>query len=140
MYLSRLLLAIFFFGLIGTATELLLLGHFDGVLQFIPLVLITIGLVAVVWYGSRPSHTSLKAFRGTLVLFAISGLLGLYLHYRGNVEFEKERDATVGGFRLFWEAMTGATPALAPGAMILLAAIGYAAVVASAVSTRNPSP
>lgn len=131
MYLSRLLLAIFFFGLLGTAAELLLLGHFEDVQQFIPLALIAIGVIAVVWFGKRPSPTSLKVFRTTLVLFAASGMLGVFLHYRGNVEFEMEREESLGGLRLFWEAMTGATPALAPGSLVLLAAIGYAAQRAS---------
>jgi hypothetical protein len=131
MYLARLLLAIFFFGVLGTAAELLLLGHFEDIQQFIPLVLIAIGVVAVVWFATRPSPASLTVFRTTLVLFAVSGLLGVYFHYSGNVEFEREREESLSGLRLFWEAMTGATPALAPGSMILLAAIGYAALRAS---------
>jgi hypothetical protein len=131
MYLARLLLAIFLFGVLGTAAELLLLGHFEDIQQFIPLVLIAIGVVAVVWFAKWPSPASLTVFRTTLVLFAVSGLLGIYFHYSGNVEFEREREESLGGLRLFWEAMTGATPALAPGSMVLLAAIGYAALRAS---------
>jgi hypothetical protein len=131
MYLGRLLLAIFFFGILGTAAELLLLGHFEDIQQFIPLVLIAIAVVAVVWFAKRPSPASLTLFRTTLVLFAVSGLLGVYFHYSGNVEFEMEREESLSGLRLFWEAMTGATPALAPGSMVLLAAIGYAALRAS---------
>jgi hypothetical protein len=131
MYLARLLLAIFLFGVLGTAAELLLLGHFEDIQQFIPLVLIAIGVVAVVWFAKWPSPASLTVFRTTLVLFAVSGLLGIYFHYSGNVEFEREREEALGGLRLFWEAMTGATPALAPGSMVLLAAIGYAALRAS---------
>src|SRR5687767_7852151 len=131
MYLARLLLAIFLFGVLGTAAELLLLGHFEDIQQFIPLVLIAIGVVAVVWFAKRPSPASLTVFRTTLVLFAVSGLLGVYFHYSGNVEFEREREESLSGLRLFWQAMTGATPALAPGPMVLLAAIGYAALRAS---------
>jgi hypothetical protein len=67
-------------------------------------------------------------------LYAASGLLGLFFHYRGNAEFELERDASLGGLALFWESITGATPALAPGSMVLLAAVGYAAIKAGARS------
>jgi hypothetical protein len=144
MYLSRLLLAIFAFGSAGTGAELLLLGHFEDVQQFIPLVLIAAGIGAAVWYGNRFSHRSLRAFQATLVLYAISALLGLYFHYSGNVEFEVERDPAIGGLRLFWEAITGATPALAPGSMLLLAAIGWAVTKAgsrsSVLTAPGPSP
>jgi hypothetical protein len=127
MYLSRLLLAIFVFGCAGTGVELLLLGHVEDVQQFIPLVLMAAGIAIAGWYGLQPTAASLTAFRGTLVLFVVAGVLGLYFHYHGNTEFELERDPSIAGLTLFWEAMTGATPALAPGSMVLLAAIGWAA-------------
>ena len=130
MYLFRLLLAIWTLGLVGTIGELLLLEHFDGALQTIPLVVLALGVAASGWFVRRRSAASLQAFRATLVVFAISGALGLFLHYRGNVEFEKERDPALRGIRLFWEAITGATPALAPGTMVFLAAIGFAAIIA----------
>jgi 1,4-dihydroxy-2-naphthoate octaprenyltransferase len=126
MYLHRLLLAIFVVGTAGTAVELLLLGHFEDAPQFVPLILLAAGIVIALWYGKGPTPLSIKALRTVLVLFVGGGLLGLLLHYRGNVEFEVERDPSIGGLSLFWEAITGATPALAPASMILLAAIGYA--------------
>lgn len=139
MYLQRVLLAIFFFGVMGTSAELLLLGHFEDALQFIPIVLLATGVVVPAWYVARPGRSSLRAFQATLALFVVSGLAGVYLHYRGNVEFEKERDPTLGGLQLFWEAMTGATPALAPASMLLLAAIGYAAILSGSTVSRIES-
>jgi hypothetical protein len=131
MYLHRLLLAIFAFGSLGTVAELLLLGHYEDVPQFIPLVLLGLGVSSAGWYGRHPTPASGKAFQTTLVLYALGSVLGLVLHYRGNVEFEIERDPAIGGLTLFWEAITGATPALAPGSMLLLAAVGYAALKAT---------
>ena len=138
MYLFRLLLAIWGFGLVGTIGELLLLEHFDGALQLVPLVVLAVGLATSIWYLTRPGLASLKAFEMTLVLFAASGLIGLFLHFRGNVQFERERDPTLHGFQLFAHAIMGATPALAPGTMIFLASIGVAMLLAKPVMPARP--
>jgi hypothetical protein len=52
--------------------------------------------------------------------------VGTFLHYRGNVEFELELTPGIRGLALFREAITGATPALAPGAMIVVGLVGLA--------------
>lgn len=130
MYVSRLLLAIFLFGLAGTTAELVLLEHYEDAKQLIPFGVIAIAVVCAAWYAARPTRASLRAFQGVLALLALSGLLGLALHYSGNVEFEKERDAALTGLPLIWASLTGATPALAPGALLLLGLIGYASTVA----------
>lgn len=135
MYLQRLLLAIWLLGLLGLLAELVLLEHYEDVRQFIPLVVIALGLGTGAWYGARPSAPSARAFGATLVVFALAGVTGLALHFLGNMEFERERDATVGGFRLVWSSLTGATPALSPGTMILFSVIGYALLV-----SRRPAP
>ena len=110
--------------LVGTGAELLLLEHYEDAWQFVPLVLIALGLLAMGWRAVRPGRASLRAFRVVMVLMVASGALGLFLHYRGNTEFELERDPGLAGFALFREAMTGATPALAPGAMMLFGLLG----------------
>jgi hypothetical protein len=61
-----------------------------------------------------------------MVLSLVSGVLGAWLHYRGNVEFELEMEPALRGLTLFWRAMRGATPALAPGTMIQLGLVGLA--------------
>ena len=136
MYLYRLLLAIFGFGLLGTAMELLLLEHYEDRTQLIPLVIIALGLTSAIWLWTSASDAAVQAFRATIALFVLSGIVGLILHYRGNVEFERERAPELNGLALFWEAIRGATPALAPGSMILLAAIGYAALRVRSIPTR----
>lgn len=129
MYLQRLLLAIWLLGLLGLAAELVLLEHYEDMRQFIPLVVIALGLGTGAWYGARPSASSARAFAGTLVVFLLAGVTGLALHFLGNMEFERERDATIGGLRLVWSSLTGATPALSPGTMVLFSVIGYALLV-----------
>lgn len=129
MYLARLLLAIWLIGLLGVAAELVLLEHYEDVLQFMPFAAIAAGLATGLWLAIRPGPMAIRAFTVVLAVFLISGLVGLVLHYRGNAEFERERDPSIRGFALVWESLTGATPALAPGTMILLGFIGYAVLV-----------
>lgn len=122
--------------LVGTAAELLLLEHYEDAWQFVPLVLIALGLLAMGWRAVRPGAASLRAFRTVMVLMVASGALGLFLHYRGNTEFELERDPALSGLALFREAMTGATPALAPGAMMLFGLLGLASALEIRRQTR----
>ena len=58
------------------------------------------------------------------ILFVLSGVVGLWLHYHGNVEFELEMYPGLAGFELFRESVTGATPTLAPGTMLELGLLG----------------
>ncbi len=122
----RILLAILLLGIPGTFAELLLLGHFDGWRQQIPLVLLTLGFVAVVWQRARPGRLPIRVLQLLMFLFIISGGAGVLLHYRGNVEFELEMYPETAGFELFRKAIMGATPALAPGAMFVLGLAGFA--------------
>jgi hypothetical protein len=125
--IRRALLAILILGLIGTATELLLLQHHDGPAQFIPLVLIALALIAIVWHEMAHALVSLRLFQAIMGLFVAAGGLGMYLHYRANVEFQREVDPSIAGRALIVKAMTAkAPPALAPGSMSQLGLIGLA--------------
>jgi hypothetical protein len=44
------LLGILVFGLVGTAVELLLLGHDESLTQLVPLVLIATGIAVITWH------------------------------------------------------------------------------------------
>ena len=121
-----LLLAIFLFGLLGTGAELLLLGHVAGFSQLVPVVLMVMSLLVLVWHAFDRQVPSVRAFRITMMLFLIGGVAGTVLHYQANMEFELEMYPTMNGMELFSKVMTGATPTLAPGAMIQLGLIGLA--------------
>lgn len=126
MTLRRFLAAIFLVGSIGLAAELVFIGHVDDAWQLIPLALIAAGLVVLAWDAARPNRWSLTLVRVASVLMIGGGLLGLALHYDSNVEFELEMYPDRRGFELVREALTGAIPALAPGALIQLGLIGLA--------------
>ena len=118
------LLFILLLGITGTASELLLLEHYEDRWQLVPLALFALALLVFAWHGLSRGAASIRALRVVMTLFLISGGLGVYLHYRGNVEFELEMYPDRSGLTLFREAMSGATPALAPGTMVLLGLIG----------------
>jgi hypothetical protein len=110
--------------MVGVLAELLLLEHFDDVWQVTPLFLLVLGLVVLVWHARARSVLSTRILRAVMTLSVVSGLLGVFLHYRGNVEFELEENPSVTRWALFREAMMGATPALAPGVMVQIGLLG----------------
>jgi hypothetical protein len=111
-------------GMIGIATELLLIGHFETVSQQIPLIVLMLGAATVVWHAMGPQPVTLRALQAVMLLFVVSGVVGVALHIQGNAEFELEITPSMGGMELFRKTMTGATPVLAPGSMTLLGVIG----------------
>ncbi len=111
------LLALVLLGIVGLALELLLLEHFESIWQWIPLAVLGAGFASGIAVAVRPTHGTIRILQGVMVLFIGTALVGLYLHYDGNVEFEREMDASARGLDLFWRSLRGATPALAPGAM-----------------------
>jgi hypothetical protein len=123
----RILLLVLVIGILGTATELLLLKHDEGPIQLIPLVLLGGALAACVWQMVKPGRASLSALQILMLLFILASVLGLYAHFAANVEFQREVDPSIAGMALFWKAITAKTPpALAPGAMAQLGLIGLA--------------
>ena len=123
-------LAAFLLGVAGTAAELLLVNHTETFWQALPLLLMGLSLVPLVFVRSRASSTAtlcLRIFQVIMILFMLSGLIGLYLHYDGKVEFKLEVDPSLKGWALFRDAMKGAMPpALAPAAMIQFGLLGLA--------------
>jgi hypothetical protein len=59
--LRGLLLAVLVIGLLGTVTELVLLEHYEQVLQLVPVVLIAAALVAIAWQLISRNVGSLRA-------------------------------------------------------------------------------
>jgi len=124
--LRKLLFITLLVSLIGTTVELLLLEHFEDVWQWIPIALLAGALLTLGWHALDRGPTSLNVLRALMVLSLASGFIGVLLHYRGNVEFELEMYPDLAGWKLFRDSMMGATPALAPGAMLQVGLIGLA--------------
>jgi hypothetical protein len=122
----KLLLAALVAGIVGTEVELFLLEHTDGPWQLTPIILLGFSIGVLIWHVLTRSAASVRVLQGTMLLFLVAGVTGVIMHYRGNVEFELERSPGLSGLALFKETMMGATPALAPGAMIQQALVGLA--------------
>jgi hypothetical protein len=131
--LRQLLLSLLVFSIAGTVVELFLLGHTESVWQWMPIVLLGIGMIATIAVLVKPGWASITSLRAIMLFFVASGLVGLYLHYRGNVEFELEMRPGLHGLDLFRRAISGATPSLAPGTMTQFGLLGLA------LTYRHPS-
>ncbi|MGH9852485.1 MAG: hypothetical protein ACREBD_21830 [Blastocatellia bacterium] len=122
------LLAIFLLGALGAGAELLLLGHTEDYWQWIPLLLISLSLVAILIHTALRRAATVRIFQLTMILFVISGFVGVWLHYQAKMEFKLESNPDLAGLELFWEAVKGAAvpPVLAPGMMIQMGLLGLA--------------
>jgi hypothetical protein len=123
--LRRLLLALLAFGLAGTGTELLLLGHYEGAWQFVPLGLVAVALVAIATHAMSGGAWSVRALRFVMALLIVAAAAGVVLHYRGNLEFQLDMDPTATRWELFKKVVRAkAPPALAPGALAQMGLLG----------------
>jgi hypothetical protein len=115
---------------VGIVAELWLTDHLQAPMQFVPFVLCGLGAIAafVVWF--RPSRATIWALRIVMMISAFGGLLGIYEHVTGNLEFAREVNATKANVAPIATAFTGANPPLAPGALGVTSLVAIAATYA----------
>jgi hypothetical protein len=119
------ILAIVAFGTVGMCGELLLIGHFEDVLQCIPLATAGAALALLVGAAVRPREFILRALQFVMLTYIGAGLTGVTLHFTANAEFQREIDPALSGLALFWKVTEAtAPPALAPGIMVQLGLLG----------------
>jgi hypothetical protein len=122
--IRRLLLGALAVGVLGTIAELILLRHIDKPAQWIPLVFLGACVPILGWHAVAPSAMSVRVLRLLMAAFMVLGLVGVGLHYQGNVEFERELHPEERGWTFVRKTVAGATPVLAPGSMVLLGIVG----------------
>jgi hypothetical protein len=123
--MRRLLLLVVAFGMAGTALDLVLLEHYEGVWQVPPLALIAWALLVILWLSTVGGPLPVTVMRITMVCFVFAGVAGISLHYAGNSEFQREIDPTLQGWALALKVIKAkAPPALAPAVMIQLGLLG----------------
>lgn len=123
--IRRLLLALVVLGLVGLATELVLLAHYEDSAQLVPLFFIALTLIVIVGHVVVGGASSLLLLRVMMAFLVAAGVLGIVLHYRGSMEFQLEMDPTMSGWPLFAKVLQAkAPPTLAPGVMAQLGLLG----------------
>lgn len=115
---------ILLFGMIGMCVELVLLRHVDGAWQIAPLALLAVGTLMLGWYVFDKRVLVTRMLQAVMISFVLSGVVGTWLHFAGNVGYERESNPGISGRALYQAAVQGSTPTLAPGAMIQLGLAG----------------
>lgn len=112
---------------LGACAELALGGHTQSPVQFVPFGLSALGSICAVVLWLAPSKNTLRALRGAMVVVALGGVFGIWEHLEHNYAFEAEIRPAASTIELVTEAIFGASPALAPGMFLVMAAMGLAA-------------
>ena len=124
--IRRFILALFALGLVGISVELIVLRHYEDSWQLVPLFLLGLALAIVIWHLFDKSAATIHGLRMIAVFFVITGVTGIVLHYRANLEFQLDMDSSQHGWPLFFKVIHAqAPPALAPGAMAQLGLLGW---------------
>lgn len=136
--MRRMILAALAIGLVGSLTELALIGHFEDPWQVVPLAALTVSIVVVVWHAVARSRASLAAIRLAMAVLMAAGATGIVLHFRGNAEFQLEMDPSRRGWDLIAAVMQAtAPPSLAPGNLALLGVIGLIGTYGDSTRTAD---
>ncbi len=113
------------FGLVGLATELVFLEHYEDSWMLVPFVTIALALAAMVLHAVAGTAGTVRLVRVVMTLLVLVGGVGVVLHYRGSLEFQVDMDPTLSGSQYFWKVMhMKAPPTLAPGALAQLGLLG----------------
>jgi hypothetical protein len=115
---------------VGTIIELFLAKHYEDPLQLIPFALCGVGLIAVVAALRRPQRVRLLALRGVMSLLLLGSLLGVYEHLVNNFAFELDMRPSAVWSDVWFQALRGAAPLLAPGILAVAAVVAIAATYA----------
>ncbi len=119
-----LLIGLVLLGIVGLIAELLLMEHYDDWEQIIPLAALGLGLAGAGAAAYHPTRRTVRSFQAVMAAFVLTGVVGLWLHYRGNADFEAEIAPALRGGALVWKSLRGAVPILAPGALVQIGLLG----------------
>lgn len=123
--IRTLMLAVLVLGMAGLLTELLLIAHFEDTAQWIPIILLAVGLIVVAADVVLAAGWTQVAIQLTMVLMIGASALGMYFHFRGSREFQIEMDPQMHGANLVWHVLRAKSPpTLAPGSMLQLGLLG----------------
>jgi hypothetical protein len=114
-------------GFVGTAGDLLLLQHYEDPWQWTPLVIAAAAVAALAAQIFQPSAASLLITRAVMTASVVAAVAGVWLHYRGSMEFQLETDPSLGGVGLLLKVLRSkAPPTMAPFSLAVLGLVGLA--------------
>lgn len=125
--LRRALLGLVCASALGACAELALGGHTGSPVQWVPFGLAALGTLSAVGLWLAPSKKTLRGLQGAMLVVAAGGVFGMWEHLEHNYAFEAEIRPAASTMELLSEAILGASPALAPGMFLVMAAMGFAA-------------
>ncbi|MGB1170303.1 MAG: hypothetical protein ACPG4G_09525, partial [Flavobacteriaceae bacterium] len=109
--------------------ELYLLDHYEDSWQLIPILSVGTTLVTLLILFFKKTTKVVNLFKAVLILTALSGVYGVYLHLQSNFDFEQDMKPTATNFELITDSLSGALPTLAPMSLVVLACIGYSYLI-----------
>jgi hypothetical protein len=136
--LRRALLALAGLTGLGLLGELLLIGHTEEALQLAPIVLGGLTALGALWTARLPETASPKPLRALSLALVITSAIGVWEHLESNLEFERELRPDQSTIEALVGALSGASPLLAPGALVVAALALAAAVWRLTPSSRAP--
>ena len=137
----RILMATLLLGMTGIVADLLLLNHIEDRTQLIPLAALALTFFALLAHAMVRSATTVRLVQFFMIVLLICGGLGVYLHFQGNAEFQRDIEPSISGSDLFWKSMRAkAPPALAPLAFVQLGLVGLAWSYRHPLVRRPSSP
>ena len=136
--LRRALLALAGLTGLGLVGELLLIGHTEEALQLAPIVLGGLTALGALWAARLPETASPKPLRALSLALVITSAIGVWEHLESNLEFERELRPDQSTLTAVLGALSGSSPLLAPGALVVAALALAAAVWRLTPSSRAP--
>lgn len=124
---------------VGTVIELWLTEHTQEPLQFVPFVLCALGFITVLAVLFKPHFKTIWMMRVTMGALMLGSIVGVYEHLTGNWEFVLETKPNIGMTEMFWQALRGAAPMLAPGILVLVAVLAMAATYYHPALKKEPN-
>lgn len=113
--------------LVGSIVELVLAEHTESPSQLAAFALCSLGLLALATIWLRPCHRTVLALRIAMAVVAFGSLIGVGLHFWGNLELGRETQPNADAASLLVIALTGGVPLLAPGILAVAATLAAAA-------------
>lgn len=113
---------------LGTLAELWLTEHTENPVQLLPFILCGAAFLVIVWALFRPTTAAIQLLRVVMLFVGLGSLFGLFEHIEHNIAFALEIQPNLTTADVFWDALGGANPLLAPGVLGITAVLALAAI------------